>query len=161
MRDERIAQHGVAQMPDVRRFVGIDIGVLDDDLAAGNGGGCLRAGQQRGGISAAIEADIDVAVARDFHRGHARNLADCLDKICGDFLRRLLQSLRELKRDGDGDLPEGSLVRLLKREIGIDAELRAQAVAKCRVNLLLKGMEHGNLEYSDGSASCWCRRKSG
>ena len=38
---ERIAQRGIAQMADVRRFVGIDIGVLDDDLAARRG--CLFA----------------------------------------------------------------------------------------------------------------------
>ena len=30
---EGVAQHGVAQMADVRGFVGIDVGVLDDDLA--------------------------------------------------------------------------------------------------------------------------------
>ncbi len=139
-------------MADVRRFVGIDVGVLDDDLAAGNGGRGICAGQQRRGIGAAIEADIDVAVAGDFHRGDAGNLSDCRDEIRGDFLRRLLQTLRELKRDGDGDLAEGSLTRLLQSEIGIDAELRAEAVAKRRMNLLLKGVEHGNLEYSDGSA---------
>ena len=31
---ERIAQNGVAQVSDVRGFVGIDVGVLDDDLVA-------------------------------------------------------------------------------------------------------------------------------
>ena len=108
--------------------------------------------QQRRGIGAAIEADIDVAVARDFHCGNAGNLSDGRDEIRGDFLRRLLQTLRELKRDGDGDFAEGSLTRLLQSEIGIDAELRAEAVAKRRMNLLFKGVEHGNLEYSDGTA---------
>ena len=29
--DERIAQHSVAQVPDMRRLVGVDVGVLDDD----------------------------------------------------------------------------------------------------------------------------------
>ncbi len=32
--DERVAQYRVAQMADVRRLVGIDAGVLDQDLAA-------------------------------------------------------------------------------------------------------------------------------
>ena len=114
--------------------------------------GLIFAGQQCSGVCAAIEADIDVAVARDFHRGDARSLSDCRDEIRRDFLRRLLQALRELERNGDGDLAEGSLTRLLQSEIGIDAELRAQAVAKRRMNLLLKVVEHGNLEYSDGLA---------
>ena len=32
---ERIAERGVAQVADVRGLVGIDVGVLDDDLLAG------------------------------------------------------------------------------------------------------------------------------
>ena len=35
---EGVAQRGVAQVADVRRLVGIDVGVLDDDLLAGRGG---------------------------------------------------------------------------------------------------------------------------
>ena len=47
---ERIAQRGVAQVPDVRRLVGIDVGVLDDDLFAGGRGlfgFAARAGRRR------------------------------------------------------------------------------------------------------------------
>ena len=33
-RHERVAKHGVAQVADVRGFIGIDAGVLDHDLAA-------------------------------------------------------------------------------------------------------------------------------
>ena len=44
---ECIAQRGVAQMPDVRRFVGIDIGVLDDDLLIGTRRGFHFAAEQR------------------------------------------------------------------------------------------------------------------
>ena len=32
---EGVAQHGVAQVADVGRLVGVDVGVLDDDLLAG------------------------------------------------------------------------------------------------------------------------------
>ena len=82
-----------------------------------------------------------------------RQIQENNNEIRRDFLRRLLQALRELERNGDGDLSEGSLTRLLQSEIGIDAELRAQAVAKRRMNLLLKVVEHGNLEYSDGAGT--------
>ena len=37
--DEDVAEHGVAQVADVRRLVGVDVGVLDDDLARTAGPG--------------------------------------------------------------------------------------------------------------------------
>jgi hypothetical protein len=49
--DEGVAQHRVAQMADVRGFVGIDVGVLDDvlpDRSAGSEQGRRRIQQGRG-----------------------------------------------------------------------------------------------------------------
>ena len=39
--DERVAENGVAQVSDVRRLVGIDAGVLDQNLSGGDVGGRL------------------------------------------------------------------------------------------------------------------------
>ena len=44
--DEGVAQDGVAQVPDVRGFVGIDVGVLDDDLFRLDGGSQRLASEQ-------------------------------------------------------------------------------------------------------------------
>ena len=116
--DESVAQNRVAQVADMRGFVRIDVGVLDDDLAAGIAARPLRRRgvEQRSGVSAAIEPHIDVAVARDFHGRHAGNFADGGDQFRGDLLRRLLQALRELKGDGNGDFAERRLARLFERE---------------------------------------------
>ncbi len=37
--DEDVAEHGIAQVADVGRLVGVDVGVLDDDLARAGGRG--------------------------------------------------------------------------------------------------------------------------
>src|SRR5262249_36887298 len=65
---EGVAEHGVAQVPDVGGFVRVDVGVLDDDLFTRALGGFGRAGEQRRAVRAAVEADVDVAVAGDLHR---------------------------------------------------------------------------------------------
>ena len=75
---EGVAEDGVAQMPDVRRLVGIDVGVLDDDLLAGRRGiaGVGGIAQQSRRVSAAIEADVDVTVAGDLERRDAGDRSD-------------------------------------------------------------------------------------
>ena len=132
-------------MPDMGSFIRIDVGVLDDDFPAGARRLTLFAAQQRRAIRAAIEADIDVAVAGHFHRRHPGNLTDRLHQLFGNLLRRLFQALRQLKRDRDRYFAKRPLPRLFQRKSGIDAELRPQTVAKRRVNGFLQGMKHGNL----------------
>jgi len=58
-------------MPDVRRFIRIDVGVLDDDFLAGNRRRILCRTQQTRAERRAIEANVDVSVACDLHRGNA------------------------------------------------------------------------------------------
>ncbi len=71
--DERVAQHRVAQMADVRGLVRIDIGVLDDDLAGNRLAGFVRCVQHGVTVRAAVQPHVDVAVARHFERRHAVN----------------------------------------------------------------------------------------
>lgn len=110
----------------------------------------MAAAKERGSICAAIEPDIDIAVARDFHRGDAGNRSGGLDEIGGNFLRRLLQTLRELECDRDSDFTERGLAWLFEREGRIDAETRAKAIAESRVDGLFEIVEHGNLSIRSG-----------
>ena len=69
--DERVAENGVAQMSDVRGLVGIDAGVLDQNLAGRNLGGRLLIGGESGGHPGAVDPDVEVAGRRDLHFGDA------------------------------------------------------------------------------------------
>ena len=145
---ERVAQRGVAQVADVRRLVGIDVGVLDDDLFARAGGGLGLAAQQRRGVGAAVEPDVDVAVAGHFHRRHAGDGADLLDQLGGDLLGRLPQLLGQLKRRRHGHFAELALPRLLDGDRQIDAVADLYVRVERAGDLLFNGMEHGNPEYN-------------
>ena len=142
---ERVAQRGVAQVADVRRLVGIDVGVLDDDLFAGGRRGCGIAAQERSAIRAAVEPDIDVAVAGHFERGDAWDRADLLDQLRGDLLGRLPELFGELECNRHGHLAELSLPRLLDGDRNLDAVADQNVGAESVRNLFFNGMEHGRL----------------
>ena len=103
---------------------------------------------KRRGECAAIETNVDVAIAGDFHRGHAGNLSDRFDQLFGDLLRRLLQGLRELEGNRHGDLAERSLPRLFEAEIGFETEALTELLAECRVDSFFDAIEHGNLSIA-------------
>ena len=79
------------------------------------------AAQQSGAVGAAVEADVDVAVAGDFHGGDAGDRADLLHQFGGDLFGRLAQLFGELEGGGDGHLAEIALARLLDWHGQIDA----------------------------------------
>ena len=67
---QHVAEHGVAQVADVRRLVGVDVGVLDDHLAAPSrtpaAAATRRGGAARAGAAAkaaAVEEEVQVAGA--------------------------------------------------------------------------------------------------
>jgi len=132
----------------VRRLVGIDVGVLDDDLAAGRGHTFFFAPQQRRCVSAAVEAKIDIAVTRHFERRHAGYRPDLGGQLGRDFLRRLAQSLGKLERRRHRDFAEIALPRLLDGDTQIHAVANLYVRVKRVCDLLFDGMEHGNLEYN-------------
>ena len=111
-------------MADVRGLVGIDIGVLDDDLAGRYLGlpcgsfrleQCLR-------ISCPIEPDVDIAVACDFQGGDARQTRKTRAQFLSNLTRSPLQLSGELKRDRDGEFTEGALFRLFQRDLICEIE---------------------------------------
>ena len=64
-----IAEHGVAEMADVRGLVGIDVRVLDDHLGRFRRYG-LGPRQHGGGIGGPVEAGVDVTGARGLERAY-------------------------------------------------------------------------------------------
>ena len=146
--DEGVAQRGVAQMADMRRLVGVDIGVLDDDLLARAGRASGFAAQQRRRVRAAVEADVEIPVAGHFHGGDARDGADFRHQLGGDFPRRLAQLFGELEGRRHGHFAEIALPRLLDRDRQIDAVADLNVRVESAGYLLFDGMEHGNPEYN-------------
>ena len=119
---ERIAQRGVAQMPDVRSLIGIDVGVFDDALSAERhvwADWLDRARPERLGRCrkkcAAVKEEIDVPGARRLHPRDARNCRK--REFPRDFLRDLPRSppqpLGQLKSHRRCRLAHGNLGRTL------------------------------------------------
>ena len=142
---EGVAERGIAQVPDVRCLVGIDVGVLDDDFLIGVLRRRRLGPHQAGAIGGAVEADIDVPVAGHFQGRHAGNRADLRRQFGGDLLGRLAQLLRQLESGGDGHLPKIALPRLLDIYREIDAVTNLYVRTEGARNLLFNGMKHGKL----------------
>ncbi len=118
---ESIAQHGIAQVADVRGLIGIDGGVLDDSFAAlGDLHGHLSGGE-RCEEGRAIKEGVDIAAAGHFPAGHAFDRTYFRDDLLRDLPRRTLQSLGEFKAHWRSHLAHFDFGRLA----GDDGDLRA------------------------------------
>ena len=115
--DKRVAEDGVAQVADVRGLVGIDAGVLDQNLSRGNCGGRLLVGGERSGHPGAINLDIQVARGRDLHFGDAFDGTDLGADGFGNLQRSRAQRLGEGK-ERDGEIAELHLGRLFDDHFG-------------------------------------------
>ena len=103
-----IAKHGVAQVADVRGFIGIDVGVLDDDFARASGGRDRRLMRRR--IRGreelrAVKIDIQVACARDFQTGDSCDRRIELAISCAICRGGRLSRLASSKQTGDDNSP--------------------------------------------------------
>ena len=81
-------------MPDVRGLVGIDIGVLDDDLG-GVGGRRLAAIERARSERTSIEAGVNVSRAGGLERPNSGNRREFGDQFGSDLTRWPPQSLGE------------------------------------------------------------------
>ena len=133
---ECIAQRGVAQMPDMRRFIGVDVGVLDDDLAAGRGCGFGRWGKQSLRIAGSVDTDVDVSAAGHLERRDTRNRTNFSHQFRCNLARRLLQLFGQLECGGHGQFAEIALLGLLDGHREIDAIARLDVLVKGALNLL-------------------------
>ena len=60
---ESVSQDRVAQMADMRGLIGIDVGVLDDDLVTFSSRGKVQSAQQSMSVVTAVEPNVQVAIA--------------------------------------------------------------------------------------------------
>ncbi len=95
--DKRVAENGVAQVADVGRLIGIDAGVLNQNLAGGDFGPRLFVGNKGCGQFFAPEPRVDIARARQFQFLKAWNGADPVDDFFRNLARGLAQLLGQLK----------------------------------------------------------------
>ena len=109
--DKGVAEDGVAQMADVRRLVGIDAGVLDQNLAAHVGGALrrvivsrceLRVPCECHGSNIALQPCVDVSGARDFELLEAFGQRQFGDNFFGNLARSFAQPLSQLERQAAG-----------------------------------------------------------
>ena len=138
---ERVAEHGVAEMADVRRLVGVDVRVLDDHLGRRSRYG-LAPRQHGGGIGGPVEAGVDVTGARRLERADAFYRGELGDQLGSDLPRSPAQGLGEAEADRSGEV---SVLRLA-RQLGHHLDLRAVALRdmlrQCRLKALLKRQQH-------------------
>ena len=111
---EGVAQHGVAQVADVRGFVRIDCGVLDDRLGsigAGGRGFLLGLHERACEKFCAVEEKIQITGASHFDSGDAWNRLQRIRNFLCERARRLLQALGEFEADRRGGFAHGQLRR--------------------------------------------------
>ncbi len=115
--DEGIAENGVAQVPDMRRLVGIDARMLDQHFAGGNiRGGFFVGGERRGQLGAAY-ANVDVPAAGHLEFFKARNRTDPGDDLFGNLARRLAEFPGEFESDRQRVLAKFDFRRLLDDDV--------------------------------------------
>src|SRR5262245_49467902 len=93
-------------------LVGIDVGVLDNDLLAMALGQIAVAAQQSFPICGTVQPDVDVSVAGNVHGRHAGNRPGLIGELGRDLAGRLPELFCELERGRNRKLAELALPRL-------------------------------------------------
>ena len=99
---EDVAQHGIAEVADVRRLVRVDVRVFDDDLprpAVGRRRDRRRV-KQRGGEADSVEVEIHVAWPLDGHPLEAGRQVQVARQLLRDRPWRLPQRSRQVQGAG-------------------------------------------------------------
>ena len=126
-------------------MLGVDVGVLDDDLLALDRGRFGLPAQQRIAERPTVQADVDVSVAGHVHRRHAGYGSDFIHQFGRDLFGRLAKLFGQLKGRGHGHFAEIGLPRLLDGYRQIYAVASLYVRAESAGDLLFNGMEHGKL----------------
>ena len=143
--DEDVSENRVAQVTDVGRLVGIDVGVLDDDLSRARRGR-RDSGKQGADEGPAVEEEIEVAPALDLRLAHAGGEGHGRGELGRDRARRFPERFREVERDGAGEISHRDPGRPLEHDaLGRDvgAELLARRGRDGRRERLSDGGQHG------------------
>ncbi len=115
--DKCVAENGVAQVSDVRSFVGIDARVLDQNLAGRNLGRRLLVGGEGSSHPSPVDPDVQIAGRRNLHFGDAFDGTDLGPDGFGNLQRRRAQWLGE-RKNRNREVPEFDLRRLFHDHAG-------------------------------------------
>jgi hypothetical protein len=117
---EGVAKDGVAQMADVRRFIGVDAGVLDQPKSRTADIG-VPIGRDCANCSRAVQLDVQISRSGDFNRRDAGKLIESRVQLCSELrrncARRLAKSLGQFKCDRQSKFAQRNIRRLLHREL--------------------------------------------
>src|SRR5439155_1394967 len=109
---EGVSQGRIAQVADVRRLVGVDVRVLDDDLARNLrvADPAVPAGadacRELVGERASIEVEVQVPGSGDVDSPDAGHARRCLGELERDLARRAPDQTRQFEGDGQGQLAQ-------------------------------------------------------
>jgi hypothetical protein len=109
---------------------------------AGGASSVHRIAKQTTGEGAPVESNVDIAVAGDFHRRNIFDGSNAVDQFSRNLFRRLLQLLRELKRNRQRQFAELGLPRLFNSHRNSDAVTDREMGGKCLLNRFFESMEH-------------------
>ena len=118
---QHVSEDGVAQMPDVRRLVGIDVRVLDDPLARALFGRQQVGLEQLAQDGSAIEEGIEKAGTLNPDLPDALRQLESVGDFGGDQARRLLQLARQGHRHRRREIAEIAPRRDLDGGLHLDA----------------------------------------
>ncbi len=130
----------------MRRLVGIDAGVLDQDLAANVGRaftfvrfGCgVWGGEQEASGDIALQASVDVAGASDFELLETFGRGQLGDYLLGDLAGCFAETLGQFERERQSELAHLDRGRLVDDDVRqLDLVLAAQESANGAGELLL------------------------
>ena len=148
---KRVAEGRIAQMPDVRGFIGVDVGVLDHAFRLAGGGFSRRAPSGPRGFRKrrrekcrAIEEEIDVARAREFRAGHSGNRREFRGDLLRNLPRSAPQPLGQLEGHRRGHFAHGHGGRALRNHGDIWYAAAIQEFAQRRANPRLNDVIHGS-----------------
>jgi hypothetical protein len=140
------AARGVAEMSDVRRFVGIDRGGSTMVFRGGRIGphGCDRAANAVDEEGRTVQIKIQVTIRRGVDLRDTGNRADRGGELLHDGARRLAQRARQLKRDRHRQIAEGTRRRDLdgKRRHIRERKRAADRIGDRLVDTSLNGQNH-------------------
>ena len=119
---EHVAEHGVAQVADMGRLVGIDVGVLDHHLGAADAAVEQRGVHQGGGEGAPVEKEVDETGALDLDVPHHVRPPERRGQLLRDRPRIALENAGELHGGRGGQIPQIAAGGHLQNRLVTDAE---------------------------------------
>ncbi len=144
---EGVAERRIPEMPDVRGFVGVNGGVLDDGFfrVRRRRRQPAREAEPRQQKAGPVEEHVEIPVGRRFDPRHARNGSERGRQLLGNHARRFAQPAGQIERDRRAEVAERAIGRVLDGddEIGIgDAVQPGEHGPHTRPDLFMQRKNH-------------------